>query len=404
MSSPNADLAEPDSVTVNQLSVLRLRQKDSSSKGVVYFEIGTNVGVQGYGGPLYPEQAIALEGLVSQLRDLLIHRDPRPRETDFRWLWDRVHPGKPLSSFADGIDPLSGVSFWDTRRRARHTSTGNCVTALSAVDNALWDLRGKLAQQPVCRLLGGIRESLPAYISIMPGEDTASDCRKARELFDKGHTAQKWFFRWGPPDGEAGFTRIVSLAEGLRSELGDAAQLMFDFAVADRGKCDWDVAYAVRVARSIQPFAPKWLEEPFSPEEIESYRRLKGETDIPLSTGEHTYSWWHIKPFLVEGLVSYVQCDPEWCGGVSELLKICESASRYEGIQVVPHGHHVLAAAHVVASQPELLCPMVEHGIGWLPNLQRAQTRILSPEAGHLAVPTEPGLGPDVDWSRFERS
>ena len=68
------------------------------------------------------------------------------------------------------------------------------------------------------------------------------------------------------------------------------------------------------------------------------------------------------------------------------------------------HGHHVLAAAHVVASHAESLCPMVEHGIAWLPGIQRAQTRSISPEAGYLATPAEPGLGPDIDWNRFERA
>ena len=83
---------------------------------------------------------------------------------------------------------------------------------------------------------------------------------------------------------------------------------------------------------------------------------------------------------------------------------MCELASRYKGVRVIPHGHHVLAAAQVVASQPESLCPMVEHGIAWLPGRQRAQTRSISPQAGMLATPHEPGLGPDVDWDRFERA
>jgi len=102
--------------------------------------------------------------------------------------------------------------------------------------------------------------------------------------------------------------------------------------------------------------------------------------------------------------VGYVQADPEWCGGLSEMLQICKLTRNYKGVRVIPHGHHVLAAAHVVASQPESLCPMVEHGLAWLPALQRAQTRCIAPKAGYLATPHEPGLGPDIDWERFERT
>ena len=338
------------------------------------------------------------------LRRFLVGRAPAPREISFEWMWNQLYTGKPLSTYAKGIDPLTGESIWNTRRKARHTPTGNIVMALSAVDNAVWDVRGKLTGLPVYRLIGGKREKLRAYLSILPGDDIVKARRQAKELFGKGYTAQKWFLRYGPPNGEEGFKKIVGLVESLRSDLGEKAQLMFDFHVGSRGRCDWDVGYAVRVAKAIKLFAPTWLEEPFSPEEIDAYRRLKGETDIPLATGEHTYSRWNIQPFLDEKLVSFVQSDPEWCGGLSELLQVCSLAGRYDGVRVVPHGHHILAAAHVVASQAESLCPMVEYGISWLPDRQYAQKRSVSPEAGYIATPTEAGLGPDIDWNRFERA
>ena len=112
----------------------------------------------------------------------------------------------------------------------------------------------------------------------------------------------------------------------------------------------------------------------------------------------------YIQPFLDEKLVGFVQADPEWCGGLSELLRICKLARRYKGVRVIPHGHHVLAASHVVASQPESLCPMVEYGPPWLRARQRGQTRMIAPEAGSISTPHEPGLGPSIDWNRFERS
>ncbi|MFC2115409.1 enolase C-terminal domain-like protein [Bacteroidota bacterium] len=400
---PFVPACKTNSPVISQVNVIRVKKKSDEDNSWTYLEITTNNGVSGYGGPLISTQAQSLEKLLPQLRKLIVDRDPMSREIDFEWIWNQLYPDKQLSNFQNGIDPLSGKTIWNIRRNERHTSTGKIITGLSAVDNALWDIRGKLSDEPVYRLLGGNRERLRAYMSLRPDDNISETVKLAKDLYDQGQTAQKWFFRYGPPDGKPGFSKIAGLAEGLRTELGEDALLMFDFAVGQRGRCDWDVDYAIRVAKAIQPFNPTWLEEPFSPEEIESYRRLRGETDIPLATGEHTYSRWNIRPFLEENLVSFVQSDPEWCGGISELLKICKLVNEFGNIRVIPHGHHIPAASHVVASQPELLCPMVEFGPNWVLRHQGAQTRVISPEAGYISTPQEPGLGPSIDWERFEK-
>jgi L-alanine-DL-glutamate epimerase-like enolase superfamily enzyme len=381
----------------------RFQQNAGSDRIVQYAGVRDEGGVCGFGGPLYPEQAQALGRLAERVSELLKGRDPEDRSVSFAWMWNELYPDKPLNLFEQGIDPLTNENHWDTRRDKRHTPTGNVVTALSAVDNALWDVRGKLAGKPVYELLGGTRKVLPAYISTHPGDDVSGAVGKARELYDEGNHIQKWFFQWGPVDGEEGFTKCRALAEGIRAELGSDATLMFDFATGQKNRSAWDVEFAVRVARMLEPLEPLWLEEPFHPEEIDSYRRLKGETSLTLAAGEHTYSRWNIKPFLDEGLIGFVQSDPEWCGGVSESLEVAKLVSQYEGVVFVPHGHQALAASHVVASHSQELCPMVEHGRAWLPGTQRAQTRILTVEAGTLVVPPEPGLGPDIDFERFSR-
>lgn len=388
---------------ISQVDVARFRERSGGESLYTYLELTAGNGLKGYGGPLISAQAQSLEKILPQLRKILVGRDPLSADIGFEWIWDRIFPGKQLSDFQNGIDPLSGKAIWNTRRSERHTETGKIIAGLSEVDNALWDVRGKLADKPVYQLLGGKREQLPAYMSLTPGEDLVRTIKQAKELYDQGQTAQKWFFLYGPPDGKEGFSKIVGLVEGLRAELGEEAMLMFDFSVGHRGRCDWDVDYAIRVAKAIQPFNPTWLEEPFSPEEIEAYRRLKGETGITLATGEHTYTRWNILPFLEEELVSFVQSDPEWCGGISEHLKICELVSGFGNIKVIPHGHQVLAASQVVASQAESLCPMVEFGPAWVLKHQGAQTRIIAPQAGFINTPDEPGIGPSVDTERFEK-
>jgi L-alanine-DL-glutamate epimerase-like enolase superfamily enzyme len=392
-----------NSEEIKQMNLIRVRNRSDEKDVWIYLELTTNSEVTGYAGPLFPGQAQSLEKLLPQLRRIIIGKDPREETMNFGWIWSQIYPNKKLSDFQMGIDPLTGETIWNKRRSERHTPTGKIITGISQVDNALWDIKGKLSDQPVFRLLGGKRENLRAYMSLRPDDDIKEAIILGKELYDKGQTAQKWFFRYGPPDGKEGFKKITGLAEGLRTELGEEAMLMFDFAVGQRGRCDWDVDYAIKVANAILPFNPTWLEEPFSPEEIESYRRLKGETNITLATGEHTYTRWNIRPFLEEKLVNFVQCDPEWCGGISELLEICKLADGFDHIQVIPHGHHILAASHVVASQPESLCPMVEYGPNWVIRHQSAQTHVISPEAGNISTPVSPGLGPSLDWEHYER-
>ena len=387
---------------ISGLQVIRLREK-GSSKIRSYLEITTDLGARGISGELFQETPQQFEELMPGLFEALAGRNPNQRELGTVWLWNKLYPYRPLEVFAEGVDPLTGQKIWGTRRERRHTPTGTVMMAISAVDNALWDLRGKLAGRPVRELLGGKRTSLSVYLSQTPSDDLAETKRRARSYFDQGFKAQKWFLRHGPPDGESGFRFNVGVVESLRTELGPEAKLMFDFAVGGRGRCDWDVPYATRVAKAIERFKPYWLEEPFSPEEIESYAKLHGETGIPLATGEHTYTRWNIKPFLDRKLVRFVQSDPEWCGGLSELLEIAQMVERYDGVRLIPHGHHVLAAANCVASQSESLCPMIEYGVTFTKGRQAYQTRVLWPEAGRLDMPMEPGLGPGIDWARIER-
>ncbi len=388
---------------ITDLAVIRLREKGRNGQARAFLEITTDSDFDGVSGELFMDTPRQLNDMLPRLRQLLVDRDPRNAELNTLWLWKGLYPNCRLESFAEGRDPLTGKAIWGTRRPRRHTDTGTIMMGLSAVDNALWDLRGKLAGQPVYRLLGGTRDRLPNYLSLTPRNDPEEDRRTARAWFDRGFHSQKWFLRHGPPDGEDGFHKNVAVVECVRTELGSAARLMFDFAVGGRNRCDWDVPYAIRFAKAIEPFKPFWLEEPFSPEEIDSYARLRDATEVPLATGEHTYTRWNIRPFLDRKLVDFIQSDPEWCGGISELLQVAELARRYDGVQLIPHGHHILAAAHIVASQPKTLCPMVEYGVWFTRDRQAFQKRTLMPERGRLAMPTEPGLGPGMDWDRLER-
>jgi len=267
------------------------------------------------------------------------------------------------------------------------------------VDLALWDLRGKAANQPVWRLLKAKRTRLNAYASMLGYSTKPEEARRvARDFFDRGFSRQKWFFFNGPVDGAEGLKQNIALAEALREELGPNAQLMFDGI-----QYVWksaDVAYAIALAKGLLPIEPHWLEEPLRPDDLEGYIRLKGETGITLAAGEHWYTRWNVRPFLERKTVSFVQSDPEWCGGITEWLNICALVKGYPGVQVIPHGHHVLAASNCVASQSETLCPMLEFLFQSRAEFQHCQTRPLMAEGGYFAMAEEPGLGPTLDFAR----
>lgn len=384
---------------VSDAKVIRVRDRKGGATEL-YLEIVGESGLKGYAGPLLKEQAAAIP---ANLRDLLAGRDVAdPAKLNFSTLWAVCHPGRALESYAQGKDPLTGAAVWGIQRKLRHTDAGWAITALSAIDLALWDLRGKAAGMPVWRLLGAKRKKLIAYASLLGYPTKPSEARKvARRFFDQGFQRQKWFFMRGPVDGPEGLKQNLELVRVLREELGPEAVLMFDGI-----QYVWksaDLGYAIALAKGILPYKPHWLEEPLRPDDLEGYARLKQETGITLAAGEHWYTRWNVRPFLDRKIVSFVQSDPEWCGGITEWLKVCELVKGYPGVQVVPHGHHVLAASNCIASQSEAFCPMLEYLFQSRVQFQHCQTRPMVAETGAFAMAEEPGLGPSLDEARMTR-
>jgi L-alanine-DL-glutamate epimerase-like enolase superfamily enzyme len=388
------------SVLVRDASVIRVRDRNSGATES-YLKVTSESGLSGFAGPLQREQVAAFP---ANLRELLASRDAADRETlNFATLWARCHPGHPLQRYAEGKDPLTGATIWGTRRGSRHTETGWTITALSAIDLALWDLRGKAAGRPVWYLLGATRRRLDAYASMLGYPVQPAEARKvARTFFDQGFTRQKWFFMSGPVDGAEGLKQNIELVRAVREELGPDATLMFD-GIQSVWK-SVDLKFSISLAKAILPYQPHWLEEPLRPDDLEGYARLKGETGITLAAGEHWYTRWNVKPFLDRKIISFVQSDPEWCGGITEWLQICNLVRGYPGVQVIPHGHHVLAASTCVASQPATLCPTLEYLIQSRERFQHCQTRPLLASAGTFALADDAGLGPTLDEARLERA
>ncbi|WP_304237687.1 enolase C-terminal domain-like protein [Jiulongibacter sediminis] len=306
---------------------------------------------------------------------------------------------KQLKPFLIGKDALAGEKLWDQMYRGnRHARAGHYMMAISAVDNCLWDIRGKYFKAPVYELLGGPTRSKAQVYGSCLGFSIEKGIvgPRAKQLFDQGFTHQKWFTAYGPGDGTQGMIRNIELVEELRTSLGEDARIMFDAYMA------WDVTYAIRWCNAVEKYHPYWLEEAFTPEHLESFRLLSEKTTVPIATGEHFYSRWEVQNFLKADAIKIIQADPEWCGGVSELTKICTLATAF-GAKVIPHGHSIHAALHVVLSQSPEVCPLVEYLINHVPYKMHFQKEKFVTQNGFLPLPTKAGFGIEFDDSTVEK-
>jgi L-alanine-DL-glutamate epimerase-like enolase superfamily enzyme len=265
------------------------------------------------------------------------------------------------------------------------------------VDIALWDIRGKAAGMPIYRLLGGpTRDAVPAYASMLGHSLELDRVReRATQFAQMGFTAQKWFFRYGPGDGRAAITHNMALARTLRETLGDEIDLMFDAWLG------WDVPFSIEMGKRLAPLYPRWLEEPVQPDRIRSYAEIRAATGIPIAGGEHVYTRWGFLEMIQAEAMDVLQADPDWTGGISEMVKICALASAYDK-QVIPHGHSVLPALHVIASQSPAVCPLLEYL--WLGNQSKQwfHTEMYQPENGVVRLPAQPGLGIELDERKID--
>lgn len=344
----------------------RTRPAGRHTVTALYVEIHTDAGVSGVFGPIEDEQAY------------IIRRFLRP--------------------FLIGRDPLATEALYDQMIRLnRHGRSGLFMTGVSAVDCALWDLKGKAWGQPIYRLLGGpTRSTVPAYASMLGHSiEPQAAALVALQYKALGYAAQKWFFRYGPGDGEAGKLKNAALVRALREALGAHYTLMMDAFMS------WDLSYATEMARTLEPYNLTWLEEPLPPERVGAFAQLKAAARVPIATGEHVYTRWQVRELLAAGAVDVIQTDPDWTGGITELVKICALASAYD-VPVVAHGHSLLAALHVAGAQSPNTVPMVEYLIQHQAHKQHFHTPIYAPVNGEIELPALPGLGLVLDEAKIE--
>lgn len=332
-----------------------------------FLQIETDEGLVGIAGPIWPDAARLC---LTQLAPIVTGKDPLATEL----LWDQMH------------------------RFQVHGRQGDAMIALSAVDCALWDIKARAFGQPLWRLLGGpTRREVPAYASMLGHAVLDLGLVRERALAKKeeGFIAQKWFFRHGPMSGHEGLRKNVAMVRTLRETLGEDYDIMLDCWQS------MNFDYAVSLCERIEEFRPRWLEEPFMPDRIDSHVKLKAKTRIPLSGAEHEYTRWGFKRFIEKDALDIIQPDIYWCGGLSETLKITAYATTHDLI-VIPHGHSTSIGIHYSVAQSPIHTPYQEYLVKW----NRVNMHFLAnprwPVNGSIVLPEAPGIGMDLDPAKIE--
>ena len=260
----------------------------------------------------------------------------------------------------------------------RHTSfygrKGIVIMAISGVDLALWDLRGKRAGKPVAKLLNpnaDVFRDLPTYCTVF-------DNAGAETAIHAGHQAIKLQMeRFGnQPDP----TAIHQHVRDTRDRLGSTARIMIDAF----GR--WNLKSTLEVANAISEFNIEWLEEPLLPDDRVGYQKLAERCPIPIAGGEHEYTADGFHWLIDDQLHTILQPDINWCGGMTTLLQIYKMAAS-AGIRVCPHrGCEPFALAAIASLDPQ---PLAESGRRWFTCL----TGVPEIQNGKIHVVDRPGFG-----------
>jgi L-alanine-DL-glutamate epimerase-like enolase superfamily enzyme len=260
---------------------------------------------------------------------------------------------------------------------------GGVMRALSALDIALWDLNARSANLPLNQYLGAkTLERVPAYASggyYLPGKTPDKLAQEMAQHVSEGFRAVKMKVGLESVAGER--KRIAAVREAI----GPDVRLMLDANNAWR-----DLPTALEYMRCFEPYNPFWIEEPFSPDDLDNHARLARATPVTVATGEIEAGRWRFKDLITQGATTLLQTDATVCGGITEFRRIAAMADGH-GLTVAPHAWHDVHV-HLVASTPNATY------VEWMPddhivNFRRVIDRQIEADKGDLLLPKRPGLG-----------
>lgn len=331
----------------------------------VFVRIDTDEGISGVGEGTLEYKENALLGAIEDIKRVLIGQDPRELE--------RI------------CHELYRDSYWRVGPVL--------MSAISAVEMALWDIKGKAAGVPVYEMLGGkVRNSVRMYANgWFPGaktpEEFAACAVKAKE---RGVTALKW-----DPFGSAyrtlereDFIRSMEIVEAVRGAAGNEMDLLIE------GHGRFEVATGIKIANALKPFDPLFFEEPTPPDSLDALAQVRRKSPVPIAAGERIYSLSQMRDFLERGCADYVQPDVSHCGGISAVKKMAAMCETYYAA-LAPHNPSGpvanAATLQLAASINDFrILEIMLTDVSWRRELTNEKVVF---EKGNILIPTGVGLG-----------
>jgi galactonate dehydratase len=340
---------------------------DIGPRNWLFVVVETDDGVSGVGEGSLPGHPLAVAAAVEEYRQYVVGEDP----ARIQHLWQMMYR-QPF--FRSGAVTLS---------------------AMSAIEQALWDIKGKVAGLPVYELLGGRCHDRVKLYANGPGGGTVEELAdSARSLVARGFTAMKTGVDVPvlPVQGDGIFRRAVEHVEALRSAVGDDVEIAWDA----HGR--FTPAMSIKLARALEPYNIWFLEEPALPENAKALAQVARATSIPVATGERLFTKWAFREVLELGGAALLQPDLSHCGGVLEARAIAAMAEVYY-CGFAPHNPlgpvNTIVSAHVGMASPNFVALEVcLYPADWTRDLLAEP---LDLKGGYLELSDAPGWGVELD-------
>jgi len=335
----------------------------------VFVKVYTDEGIDGVGEATLEYKEKALIGAVEHIRDYLVGKDPRQIERHWH----------------------------DIYRNAYWRGGAVLMSALSAVETALWDILGKSLGVPVYQLLGGrandkVRIYVNGWFAGAKKPEEFAAC--AKSAMERGVTALKW-----DPFGKAYLTlsnaeldNALACVAAVREAVGNRVDLLIE------GHGRFDVPTGIRIAQELEQFRPMWFEEPVPPDNLEALKAVRDKSPVPISAGERLYTMKDYKDLFEMRAADYIQPDISHAGGIMELKKIAAVADTYY-IPFAPHNPSG-PVANAATLQLAACCPnfnileIMYSDVVWRADVTDES---LHYENGYITIPDKPGLGIELN-------
>lgn len=344
----------------------------------LFLAVRTDEGITGWGEPVVEGRSATVAAAVEELSDYLI-----------------------------GQDALRIEDHWQVLTKGGFYRGGPILSsAVAGIDQALWDIKGKALGVPIHDLLGGaVRDRMRTY-SWIAGDDPGGVAEHAEQRIEQGFDAVKMngTGKARALESKAELDELVGRVTAVREAVGDRADIAIDF----HGRVS--PAVAREACRLLEPLHPLFVEEPIVPELTADFDRICASTTVPIATGERLYSRWDFRDVLGSG-IAVAQPDLSHAGGISEVRRIAAMAEAH-GVALAPHcplGPIAFAASlQVDFTSPNALIQETSLGIHYNTGGDLLDylidTSVFEFSDSHVARPTGPGLGIDIDEAAVRKA